>query len=104
MRVILLPQALRRLDEIFDWVSTSNSKEAAARVYNAILDELEILERQPKIAAIETILADLPQQFRSLVINRKYKAVYYIEEAEETVFVATVWDCRRNPENMKLEI
>ncbi|MDR0232131.1 MAG: type II toxin-antitoxin system RelE/ParE family toxin [Dysgonamonadaceae bacterium] len=104
MKVILLPKALSRLDEIFDWIKTTNNENAAVKVYNSILDELEILEKQPEIAAIEPTLEDLPQQFRSLVVNRKYKAVYYIEKQHDTVFVATIWDCRQNPVNLTKEL
>jgi plasmid stabilization system protein ParE len=104
MKVILLPKALSRLDEIFDWIKITNNENSAAKVYNSILDELEVLERQPKMAAIESILEDLPKQFRSLIVNRKYKAVYYIEEQKDTVFVATIWDCRQNPDNLTKEI
>ena len=70
MKVILLPRALSRLDEIFDWLKTTNSESFAVKIYNSILDELEILEKQPKIASIEPLLEDLPKQFRSLVINK----------------------------------
>jgi len=104
MKVILLPRALSRLDEIFEWIKTTNSENAAVKIYNSILDELEILEKQPKIAAIEPTLEDFPEQFRSLVINRKYKAVYYIDEERNKVFVATIWDCRQNLDNLTKEI
>ena len=104
MKVILLPKALSRLDEIFEWVKETNSENAAVKVYNSILDELEILERQPKIAAIEPLLEDFPKQFRSLIINRRYKAVYYIDEEKDMIFVATIWDCRQNPVNLSKEV
>ena len=104
MKVILLPGALSKLDEIFDWVKTTNSENAAVKIYNSILDELEILEKQPRIAAIEPMLEDFPKQFRSLIINKKYKAVYYIEEQRNTVFVTTIWDCRQNLDNLTKEI
>jgi plasmid stabilization system protein ParE len=104
MKVVLLPKALSRLDEIFDWIKTTNSENSAAKVYNSILDELEILEKQPEIAAIEPILEGLPKQFRSLIVNRKYKAVYYIEKQSNTVFVATIWDCRQDPDNLTKEM
>ena len=104
MKVILLPRALNRLDEIFDWIKTTNNENTAAKIYNSILDELEILEKQPKIAAIEPALEDLPKQFRSLIINRKYKAVYYIEEQNDTIFVTTIWDCRQNSNNLIKEV
>jgi len=104
MKVILLPKALSRLDEIFDWIKTTNNENTAIKVYNSILDELEILEKQPKIAAIEPALEDLPKQFRSLIINRKYKAVYYIEEPKDTIFVTTIWDCRKNPNKLIKEV
>ena len=104
MKVILLPKALDKLDEIFDWEATTNNENFAVKIYNSILDELEILEKYPKIAAIEPILEDLPKQFRSLIIHKRYKAVYYIEEQKETVLVATIWDCRQNPVNLQKEI
>ncbi len=103
MNVILLPNALRRLDEIFDWLKTTYSEDTATKTYNSMLDELEILEKFPKIASIEPILEDLPKQFRSLIINQKYKAIYYIEEQNDTVFVATIWNCRRNPADLQKE-
>ena len=103
MKVILLPNALSRLDEIFDWIKATNNENSAVKVYNSILDELEILEKQPQIAAIEPLLEDLPKQFRSLIINKQYKAVYYIEEQNDTVFIATIWDCRSNPSDLQKE-
>jgi len=104
MKVVLLPKALSRLEEIFEWIKSTNSENSAVKVYNSILDELEVLEKHPKIAAIEPILEDLPKQFRSLIINRKYKAIYYIEEQNDTVFIATIWDCRQNTINLPKEI
>ena len=41
---------------------------------------------------------------RALVINRKYKAVYYIDELIDVVFVATVWDCRQNTDKFTEDI
>ena len=104
MKVILLPKALSRLDDIFDWVKETNSENAAVKVYNSILDELEILEKQPRIAAIEPLLEDFSKQFRSLIIKRRYKAIYYIDEEKDMIFVATIWDCRQNPNNLSKEI
>ena len=104
MKVVLLPKALSRLDEIFDWIKTTNNENAAARIYNLILDELEILESQPRIAPIEPSLEDFPMQFRSLVIKKKYKAIYYIEELINVVYVATIWDCRQNTEKLTEDI
>ena len=104
MQVILLPKALSRLDEIYNWLKLNVGENSAVKTYNAILDELGILEQHPKVAAVEPILEDLPKEFRSLIINKKFKAVYYIDEQRGMVFVATIWDCRQDTQRLRKEV
>jgi len=103
MTVFILPKALQRLDEIYDYIRLFSEKEAI-RIYNSILDEIGILKLFPQMSPVEPFLADCGKIFRSLVVMKNYKAIYYIEEEENTVYVATIWDCRQNPENLGKEI
>lgn len=54
------------------------------------------------MAAIEPLLEDFPQAFRALVVKKHYKVIYYIEK--DTIYAVTIWDCRQNPNKLKLEI
>ena len=67
-RVFILPRAMRRMEEIYDYIFQFNEA-AAARVYNEILDRMEILEKFPRIAPVEQQLADCGKEFRSLVVR-----------------------------------
>ena len=100
--VFILQRAMQRMDEIYDYIFQFNEA-AAARVYNEILDKMEILEKFPRIGPVEQQLADCGKEFRSLVI-RNYKIIYYIEEDENAIYVATVWDCRQNPKRLLYEV
>jgi plasmid stabilization system protein ParE len=103
MDVILLPKALDRLEEIYSFIQ-SVSEIAAIRIYNDMLDEIGKLKFFPRLAAAEPLLADCGKIFRSLIVMKHYKVVYYVEEAENTAYVATVWDCRQNPDNLGKEV
>jgi plasmid stabilization system protein ParE len=103
MKVILLPNALKRLEEIYMFLQTFNPN-TAVRIYNNILDEIEILEKYPRISAIEPLLSNSGKEFRSLIIMKYYKIIYYVEDKDNTVYVATVWDSRQNPDNLETEI
>lgn len=53
---------------------------------------------------MEPLLADLPKTYHSVVIDGLSKMVYYIEEDEKVIYVAAVWDCRREPKAMAGEV
>jgi plasmid stabilization system protein ParE len=74
----------------------------AVKVYNGILDEIEVLMSFPQIARIEDSLKGFGVEFRSLVVLRRYKVVYFVEE--DVVYIFMIWDCRRNPEKFRQSI
>jgi plasmid stabilization system protein ParE len=102
MKIFILPLAMQRMEEIYDYIFPFNAI-AAVRVYNDILDIIEKLESFPLMGHVERQLADCGKIFRSLDI-RNYKVIYYIEDAENAIYVATVWDCRQNPSKLSKEI
>jgi plasmid stabilization system protein ParE len=99
MKVLWTAFAESQLDGIYDYIQTRNSR-AAVEIYNDIIDESAMLGRFPKIAAIEPLLSEFPEEYRSLVVRRNYKIVYYIEN-ETTIYVVAVFDCRQNPDKLK---
>jgi plasmid stabilization system protein ParE len=92
--------AKKRLNEIYDFIA-KNSPIAANALYNEFLDEIDLLLDFPYIASIEPVL-NHPETFRSLVIRKTYKVIYYL--TSDTIVIATIWDCRRNPDKLEREI
>ena len=100
MKIKISRNAEKHLDSIFDFICQDNEK-AAIDIYNIILDQIDFLAKQPKMAAIELLLENFPREYRSLVVMRKYRVVYFIED--EIVHISAIWDCRRNPDSLVKE-
>ena len=99
MKVLWTEFAESQLDSIYDYIQTNNQR-AAAEIYNDIIDESAMLARFPRMAAIEPLLTEFPEEYRSLIVRRNYKVVYYIDN-ETIIYVVAVFDCRQNPEKLK---
>jgi len=100
MKVIWEEPASRRLDEVYDFIAMENPP-AAAKIFNDIVGETARLADFPEMAAVEPLLVDIPETFRSLVIRRNYKIVYYVDDAAKEVIIVDVWDCRQRLSRLK---
>ena len=98
MRLDYAPKAVRALTEIYNYLADKNER-AAVDVHNEIVDEIDRLVVYPQMAPVEPLLADEPEMFRSLLIRRRYKAVYVVEN--DVVTVVDIWDCFQNPDTLK---
>ena len=96
-RIIWLPVAKRNLNSIYKFIS-KKSVQAAIKVHNKLLDAAEPLLSFPQMAPIEPLLEDCDKIYRALVVD-KYKILYYFEN--NTIYIAAVWDCRRNIKRLK---
>ena len=96
MKIKFLIAAQEHLDDIYNHIAEKN-EQAAVNLYNDFLDEIERLQTFPQMAAVEPLLINEPQTFRSLVIRNHYKAIYYIEK--DIIYIAAVWDCRQSPKS-----
>ena len=98
MKVLWTKFAENQLDSIYDFIQAINPY-MAVNIYNDILDESALLANFPQMAALEPLLYEFPKKYRSLVVHRNYKVIYYIDC--ETVYVVAVFDCRQNPQKLK---
>lgn len=56
----------------------------------------------PRIGKIESLLAGRNREYRSLLVHKHYKVIYYIEN--ETIFIVALWDTRSNPKTLKEKV
>ena len=99
MKVLWTMFAESQLDGIYNYIHTLNAW-AATEIYNDIIDESALLAHFPLMGVLEPLLSEFPEGYRSLIVRRNYKIVYYIER-ETTIYVVAVFDCRQNPQNLK---
>lgn len=57
----------------------------------------QLLETNPYLGQIEPLLLNKKKQYRSIVVNRLNKIVYYVKG--ETIHIAAVWDTRKEPKS-----
>ena len=48
------------------------------------------------MAPIEQELSDFEEEYRSLVVQKHFKIIYFIEH--NSIFITAVWDSRQNPQ------
>ena len=88
----------KQLKDIFDYYSFAASPRIARKIINRIIEKASILEGNPLAGSREELLSDHPEDFRFLV-ERNYKIIYW--EKDQFVTIASVFDCRQNPEKIK---
>ncbi|MCF8298574.1 MAG: type II toxin-antitoxin system RelE/ParE family toxin [Saprospiraceae bacterium] len=98
IRIDWSEQSERQLKDIFDYYSFEASPKIARKIVNRILDRVSILESNPLAGSIEELLNDYPEEYRYLV-ESNYKIIYW--KKENLVTIASVFDCRQNPEKIK---
>ncbi|MDR3247006.1 MAG: type II toxin-antitoxin system RelE/ParE family toxin [Prevotellaceae bacterium] len=95
-------KAKRHLKSIFDFYVETAGRKTAIEMVTDIKVATKPLTKFPQMAAIEPILSDLPEKFRSLVVCKHYKVIYYVNN--KVVHIFAIWDCRQNPDNLKIQI
>lgn len=95
MRILWLELAEEDLDSIYHFYAKDKSVKASNKIYNEILDATETLADFPKMASIELDLSEDGDEYRSLVVGKYFKVIYFIED--DSIYIAAVWDCRQSP-------
>ena len=98
MKIVFSDYALMQLEKIYYFLQNQNVN-AAIHIHNPILDEIEKLKNFPQMAAIEPELFGLSHTYRSLVVRKRYKVVYYTEK--DIIRISAIFDCRQNPRKLQ---
>ena len=98
-KIIFTKNSESDLKQIFQFNSASNNS-FAKRIHKQIFKEIRVLANFPESAPIEPLLKHKANTFRSLIVaDGRYKVIYVVKE--EQIIVHTVFDCRRNPDEIK---
>lgn len=98
-QIVWSPNALKDMEELYDFYAAKNPK-AAARIYNGILDEVVILEKNPNLGPVEDALKHRSKSYRYLVVSQgRFKALYFLEA--DVIYIAGIWNCKQDINKMK---
>ncbi|MEI6141510.1 MAG: type II toxin-antitoxin system RelE/ParE family toxin [Mariniphaga sp.] len=98
MRIEWSELSERQLKDIFDYYSIEVSPRIARKVINRILNRVTLLESNPFAGPKEDLLSHYTEEYRYLV-ESNYKIIYW--NKQNIVTIASVFDCRQNPEKIK---
>jgi toxin ParE1/3/4 len=98
VKILWTDEAIRRLKDIFDYYSEEATVKVAQKLINEIVDYSEILLTHPEIGVAEELLKGRKNKYYYLVC-KNYKIIYWRKES--VIFIATVFDMRRNPKKLK---
>lgn len=91
-----LVPAKESLKQIADYYKKEYSINSAKKIINQIRTTVEKLKDFPQMGSIDLLLEDEPLAYRSLVITKIYKVVYYVDS--DIIYISDIWDCRQDPE------
>lgn len=83
-----------------DYANTRWNRRVGRDVLRNFRKNMALLAHQPWLGCLEPLLSDRAKAYRSLVIHKHYKVVYFVDEEADTLVIADVWDTRREPKNL----
>ena len=98
MKVVWSKQAALALRDTTTYIRKEFGQAAKQKFLREVHYINDLLSTTPELGAIELLLTDLPINYRSIVVNRLNKIVYY--QNNDTIEVVAFWDCRREPSNL----
>jgi len=102
MRVIWSELAEAQLERSIAFVSILWGEATGQQLLRESRRISRLLALHPRLGHPEPLLAERPQGYRSIVIGRYNKLIYFITEKE--VRIAALWDTRRAPEALTDEV
>ena len=95
MKVIVQKTAARQISRVYTDGEQRFGKQAAEKTHARIMQALHLLAANPRLGKEEPLLAGRKREYRSLVVHKLFKLVYYVKD--DTLRIAALWDTRREP-------
>lgn len=77
----------------------------AVESFAANIDQWQTrLIENPLLGSPEPLLKERRYEYRSLVIHKHCKLVYYIKTSQNTIQIAALWDTRREPTKLMTNV
>jgi len=101
-KIVYTSRFKSELEEIYEYIiSYTQNENIATSIYNGILEDIIRLESFPNIGIVENV----PNSYliiRSIVVFKNYKVYYFTDN--DFIVVFSIWNCKRNPDNLNLNI
>jgi len=89
-----------QLDIIFDYYAENATLKVSKQIIQEILAEPNKLIENPEIGQVEDLLLNREIKYRYLIC-KNYKIIYSVDQVQNLIKVADVFDTRQNPIEIK---
>lgn len=100
MRIEWNRKAEQQFYRIASTINESFGKKAVLEFVKNVNEWQSRIVINPEIAAFEPLLENRKIAYRSIVIHKCCKLVYYVNQKQGVVRIAALWDTRRNPDGL----
>ena len=102
MNVRWFPEAKVALKQTARYIRSQFGDKSSKRFLRDVFYVEKLLRDNPQLGPIESLLADFPSSYRSIVVNRLNKIVYRV--VDDHIEIADFWDVRREPETLAKQV
>ena len=96
MQIKWSKKAGKALDEAVAQGTILFGTRTAEMFYNKIKSHETLLVTHPHLGKVEPLLAHKKRhEYRSLVVHKHFKLIYYIESVNDILYIVDLWDTRR---------
>jgi plasmid stabilization system protein ParE len=100
-KIIWKDSATQSLEKHIDYALSEFGRKAVSNWYKHILRIESRMKIQPESFPPEPFLANRNKLYRSSVLMKHFKLIFYYEESNDTVYIDTIWDMRMHPDKLK---
>ena len=95
MRVFVHDIVKEKIRTTSRYIQANFGKNARLNFHREIAQVYQLLQQNPNLGPAEPYLADAPVLYRSIVVNRLNKIIYWIND--DVIEIVDFWDTRREP-------
>lgn len=103
MRVVQTDSAKQQILDTARYIRREFGKKSKESFLQKVRETRRLLADNPCLGPIEPLLAERTQTYRSVVVGKLNKMVYYIEE-DTVIYVVAFWDCRQEPDTLASQV
>ena len=98
MKIIWKERAKDSARQAFVYCRLKFGKRIMLQFKDRLFHQTDLLSLNPLLGKRDFLLEDRRDHvYRSLLVHKHFKVVYYIDESEDTVYIVALWDVRREP-------
>jgi len=102
MKIIWQNQAIAQRFSISEYIKNEFGMPTARKFNSELIRCKTLIQQNPYIAPIEPLLSGMEKEYRSILINRLSKMIYFAEA--DKIYIVALWDTRRCPDAMKDDV